>query len=212
MRLHLRLRTVASLRVLDIVCSSILGRQGSSRPLRPSDAYAGHVAHMPSTHRALALNANHELLAVLEAIVDKMADDGKLSVDLAEHFLRLLRDWSFRLSPTLRQRPCASTTAAREAIISNIHVAGVYYFATILVTRQFLAQHTMPQLRRHEVTIHSVDDPSTLVRIAELSTACVDAAIYMVEMCREALDDELLPGNMCILKYVLNASPASSFH
>ncbi|KAK1497876.1 hypothetical protein CABS01_10854 [Colletotrichum abscissum] len=36
--------------------------------------------------------------------------------------------------------------------------------------------------------------------VAELSDACVDAAVFMAEMCADALDSRTIMGNMCILK------------
>lgn len=81
-------------------------------------------------------------------------------------------------------------------MIANIHVAGTYYFGIILVTRQFLIQHTMPQLRGRTTKAKDIDSPN----LAPLSRACIGAAIYMARMCREAVDAHIFLGNMIIIK------------
>lgn len=93
-------------------------------------------------------------------------------------------------------------------MIANVHVAGTYYFGIILVTRQFLIQHIVPQLRGQSArrkTSHGLGDGlggDESETIAELSRACIEAATYMAQMCREAVDANVLLGNMCIIKSV----------
>lgn len=156
-------------------------------------------------------------------MVGKFADDGSLNTFSAEHYLQLLREWSQVLPAALRQRPRKGDVARqgdvdhRETMIANVHVAGTYYFGIILVTRQFLIQHVVPQLRgqatrrqasRGVVDGFREDEPGT---IADLSRACIEAATYMAQMCREAVDAGVLLGNMCIIKSVFIPPPPFSF-
>lgn len=168
----------------------------------------------PGCHRALALRATYESCSILETVVGKFADDGSLNTFSAEHYLQLLREWSQVLPASLRQRPRKGDVARqgdanhRETMIANVHVAGTYYFGIILVTRQFLIQHIVPQLRGQAAKRKNSqgmgeglggDESET---IAELSRACIEAATYMAQMCREAVDAGVLLGNMCIIKSV----------
>jgi hypothetical protein len=144
---------------------------------------------------------------VLESIVHKAAQDSNMNASTAENFLQMLREWSQALPPVLRQRPRNDQSpmgpSSREVLIGNIHVACTYYFAVILTTRHFLIQHTMPLLRRpaHQ---GAADDkgqaPRENGKVAEMAHVCIDAAVYMAQMCAEASDAEVLLGNMCILK------------
>lgn len=170
----------------------------------------------PGCHRALALRATYESCSILETVVGKFADDGSLNTFSAEHYLQLLREWSQVLPTALRQRPRKGDVARqgddadhRETMIANVHVAGTYYFGVILVTRQFLIQHVVPQLRGQATRRQASggvgngfreDEPGA---IADLSRACIEAATYMAQMCREAVDAGVLLGNMCIIKSVL---------
>ncbi|GJD02317.1 fungal specific transcription factor domain-containing protein [Colletotrichum higginsianum] len=74
----------------------------------------------------------------------------------------------------------------------------------MLTTREFLIKHIMPQLDNGpSLTDISQEDnasPENKRRVADLSDACVDAAVFMSEMCSEALDSRTIMGNMCILK------------
>lgn len=205
-----------SIRVFDIICSSILGRRSSAPSLRSVDVSSGDIDQEStiSCHRALALRATYESCSILEIVVGKFVDDGSLNTLSAEHYLQLLREWSQILPAPLRQRPRKGDISRhddpkhREAMIANIHVAGTYYFGIILITRQFLIQHIMPQLRgnesRQKETRHPSDDitDAESKTVPELSRACIEAATYMAQMCCEAVDARVLLGNMCIIKYV----------
>lgn len=203
-----------SIRVFDIICSSILGRRGSASSLRSVDITSGDIdqENNISCHRALALRATYESCSILETVVGKFADDGELESSSAEHFLQLLQEWSQALPVSLRQRPRKGDKALqgdpgyREKMIANVHVAGTYYFGIILVTKQFLIQHVMPLLhghaskgkegqRRNDQRGNKGADA-----VAELSRSCIGAAIYMAQMCREAVDAGVFMGNMCIIK------------
>lgn len=145
-------------------------------------------------------------------MVGKFADDGVLDSSSAEHFLQLLQEWSQALPVSLRQRPKKGDKSLlddpgyREKMIANVHVAGTYYFGIILVTRQFLIQHVMPQLHGHSSKGKEGQYPNSRKGIegagavADLSRSCIGAATYMAQMCREAVDAGVLMGNMCIIK------------
>lgn len=91
-------------------------------------------------------------------------------------------------------------------MIANVHVAGTYYFGIILVTRQFLIQHVMPQLHGHASKAkegqrqNSRKGSKGADAVANLSRSCIGAAIYLAQMCREAVDAGVFMGNMCIIK------------
>lgn len=202
-----------SIRVFDIICSSILGRRGSASSLRSVDVTSGDVGQEQNItcHRALALRATYESCSILETVVGKFADDGVLEPSSAEHFLQLLQEWSQALPVSLRQRPQKGDKALqdnpgyREKMISNVHVAGTYYFGIILVTRQFLIQHVMPQLHGHaskakEGRQNNRKGNKGADAVADLSRSCIGAATYMAQMCREAVDAGIFLGNMCIIK------------
>ncbi|POS77876.1 hypothetical protein DHEL01_v203741 [Diaporthe helianthi] len=192
-----RLRVAKSVRVFDIICSSILGRRGSASSLRSGDVTSGDIVeqeHSTTSHRVLALRATYESCSILETVVGKFADDGELDSSSAEHFLQLLQEWSQALPLSLRQRPKKGDQSLlkdaqyREKMIANVHVAGTYYFGIILVTRQFLIQHIMPQLHgkspktKEGQQKHARKGDNEADAVADLSHSCIGAATYMAQI------------------------------
>lgn len=153
----------------------------------------------------MALNAIYEACSVIEKIVTKCTDDGRLDATSAEGYLKTLRQWGHSLPAVLRRRHSGSMASDyqqgrvgyQEAIIGNLHVAGVYYFGVILLTRQFLVDHIMPRIKGQPRAVADSQSPA----VAELSQACVDAAIFLGNICYEACEAGALRGNMCLMKY-----------
>ncbi|KAF3760702.1 hypothetical protein M406DRAFT_63880 [Cryphonectria parasitica EP155] len=211
-----RLRVAKSVRVFDIICSSILGRRSSAPSLQTADITSGDVDQnlQVASHRSLALRATYESCSILETVIGEFADEGNLKPSSAEHYLQLLREWSQMLPVALRQRPGKAHdprqedySSYREKMIANIHTAGSYYFGIICASRQFLIQHIMPRLRGNSSHFrkrrqHDTSEPpiSSTETVIELSRACIGAATLMAQMCQEAIDAGVFLGNMCIIK------------
>ncbi|KAB8074816.1 hypothetical protein BDV29DRAFT_190646 [Aspergillus leporis] len=208
-----RLRIGKSIRVLDLVSSSILGRPGSTSSLHINDIPTDEL-NQEVSHHTLALNAAYEASSVLEAIIQRLAEGEKMDTDSADHFLQIWREWSQALPEKLRIRPRKEPESGfdskyREDMIGNIHVACTYYFGVILVTRQSLIQHIMPQIRGKrpgKATPNGKGCDRGPEKVAELSSVCTDAATYMAQMCCDAAEAGILWGNMCILKAWLFAA------
>ncbi|KAK1526739.1 hypothetical protein CPAR01_13267 [Colletotrichum paranaense] len=147
-------------------------------------------------------------------IVDTLTEESELGMIRAQQFLDEIRHWSKDLPTGLRQRPKRGTAHShhsqnREIAIGNIHVACTYYFGIILTTREFLIHHIMPRINKDTSLMDDHDDEGggeDEKSVAELSDACVDAAVFMAEMCADALDSRTIMGNMCILKAWLFAA------
>jgi len=212
-----------SLRVLDLLCSSILGRP-SSTPSIQRDEYETELSSGELMDiRTLALSANYESSSILDTIVQKFAVSSSLEIDAAENFLQMLREWSQALPDTLRSSPrphsedTPPTSDHREITIGNIHVACTYYFGVILVTRQFLIMRVMSQLRGRrsgtagQADVNSGNATETEDKATQFSNSCVDSAAYMAQLCYEASTNKILLDNMCLLKFVLSAPSSPLF-
>lgn len=210
-----RSRIDQSIRLFDVICSSILGRPTSGLPARESTT----ANQLGLAHRGQSVGAACQLSSITNRIVDKISRDGQLSIANAEDFLEDIRNWSSGLPATLRrgiQRMTTGTqeSSGRETTIGNVHVACSYYFTVITTTREFLIQHIMPQVEGkadHAESSWGQHAGQDIKKIAELSAVCVDAAALMAEMCSEALDSGIIMGNMCILKWVFLHDDFSKF-
>lgn len=199
-----------SLRVLDSVCSSILGRSCGTPPLQTDTPLKNTALASCNRHRSLALCASYKSTAILESIVQSSSDEEVFSNASAETYLEMLQEWSEKLPRELRklsisriQDPVVSST--REEIIGNIHAACTYYFGVILATRQCLILYMIRHLRAtHRNSTrgssrYAIELPGSQ-NDAALTKACTDAATYMIQMCWEASECGALLGNMCVLK------------
>ena len=199
-----------SLRVLDSVCSSILGRPCGTPPLQTDVSLTDPNLASGNCRRSLALIASYKSTAILESIIQSSKDEEGSSNGSAEKYLHLLLEWSQALPPQLRRQSMSSTQlsvvySTREQIIGNIHLACTYYFGVILATRQCLILYMIRHLRatHRRSARHSrraiMESPDSQ-KEAELTKACTNAATYMAQMCWEASEKGILLGNMCILK------------
>lgn len=199
-----------SLRVLDSVCSSILGRPCGTPPLHTDTTLTNTVPASCNRHRSIALCASYKSTAILESIVQSSNDEEGFSNTSAEKHLEMLLDWSEKLPQQLRKMSMSRiqlsvVSTSREEIIGNIHVACTYYFGVILATRQCLILYMIRYLRaKHKNptrrSSRSSTEPQGSQNDAALTKACTDAATYMIQMCWEASECGALLGNMCVLK------------
>ncbi|TDZ53797.1 putative transcriptional regulatory protein [Colletotrichum trifolii] len=206
--LLLRSRIDRSIRLFDVVCSSILGRPVSSVPdRRRRRRSSSGGTDSGGTHRSQSVQAGCQFSQTLNGIVDKLTSDGRLGVATAESFLEEIRAWSGTLPAGLRSslRHPSGGALDRQTAIGNIHVACAYYFGIIATTREFLIQRVMSQLHQ-DAAAAAAEQAADTAKAAELAGVCVDAAAYMADMCFEALDTGVIMGNMCILKAWLFAA------
>jgi hypothetical protein len=199
-----------SLRVLDLVVCSLLGRPVGSLPL---DAHASlkDPRSRYGLDNLLSIEAAYEGSALLGEIVQELKKgDGCISSTVAETFLERLRYWIEKLPSKLRhfskQDDAPVTSVDRETVIGNVNVACIYYFAVILTTRSFLISHLMSQLREgREITLRTpanieARSEENTPTVAQLAEVCLNSAILMGHMCEKAMTSGLLLNNMCIMK------------
>ncbi|KIW26353.1 uncharacterized protein PV07_09453 [Cladophialophora immunda] len=200
-----RLRTLRSLRVLDVMYCSILGRPYSTGAIRTDHVTPNSGDVETSSPRQLRLNASFRVCTIIAQITQRLDCDGSMGLSTAEEFLKRLQEWSVSLPDDMRQfkKPVDQPLALseQEQMIGNIHVSCVYYFAVMLVTRPFLISHLMQQLTGNagdgSVTIATPDAQANVIDVAQ---ACIDSAILMANMCYEALQSGILLKQMCIMK------------
>ncbi|KZL75267.1 C6 transcription factor [Colletotrichum tofieldiae] len=200
----LRSRVDKSIRLFDVVCSSILGRPTSIAPCRLKE----NTGTQNGRHRTQSVEAACTLATTLNEIVNTLTEESQLGIIKTQRFLDKVKDWSKNLPSELRQHPQRGSNHSldsqnRQISIGNIHVACTYYFSIMLTTREFLIEHIMSQIENEPPFADCVQDDTTSEtkqQLVELSDACVDAAVFMSDMCSEALDCRIIMGNMCILK------------
>ncbi|KAL1955725.1 hypothetical protein VTO42DRAFT_8123 [Malbranchea cinnamomea] len=201
----LSIRTWKSLRILDLLVSAILGRHSSLSSVRYDGTVTNETSNGSRYPRRLAIEATFEACLILDEITQKLGKTEDLDALTAQRFLERLQHWSQTLPAELRQfgrRNGGSMICTdKELLIGNMHVACVYYFSVILVTRPFLISHLMLRLHnRTSDSLYSTTELSDHRQMLELAQACVSSASYLIQMCHKALTLGLLLKNMCMLK------------
>ncbi|EXJ65517.1 hypothetical protein A1O7_01858 [Cladophialophora yegresii CBS 114405] len=195
---NVRLRALRSLRVLDVMYCSILGRPYSTVAIRADKTAIARLRLPSATNRDAALQASFEVCSIIAEITPMLDSEGSISPITAEGFLKRLRDWSATLPADMRHFSRSAdellTAEERERTIGNIHVSCTYYFAVMLVTRPFLITYLMAHMSGGASPV------TTATEVAELAQACIDTATLMANLCNEALQSGIFLKQMCILK------------
>ncbi|KAF2638507.1 hypothetical protein P280DRAFT_455537 [Massarina eburnea CBS 473.64] len=202
---RVRLRCWRSLRVLDTLVNAILGRTTSTVSMYSSidardDIYVDTVS--PNSRSLVSM---YRLCLIVENVQQQLSGPISLDPAVAEKLLQKLGKWTQTLPEDLRNFTVSNTSPLasqkdRELVIGATHVACSYYFTVAIVTRPFLISHLMAQLQlRQNNNILSIP-PGDAERTAKLAEACIEAAIYMAQICADAVQSNMLHDNMCILK------------
>ncbi|KAJ6003282.1 hypothetical protein N7451_005829 [Penicillium sp. IBT 35674x] len=196
-----RSRLWMSLCVLDLLASSILGRPAATSALLPD---CGDRSRHTDTAGEAGLFASYRLSLILNEIIGRLYGDQGASIEKAEMLLAKLNRWSQQLPDSLRTPAENENPAdAQKRVIGNMHVACLYHFAVILLTRPFLISTLSVRLARLHQTLSTNgtgDFPDEDPVHSRLAAACIDSAVYMLQTCLEIHQSELLLRNMCILK------------
>ena len=195
-----RLRVWISLRIVDMLANSILGRPAATAGLQ-SDINSIIEDMMSATQDddLTRLIASHQIVSIINGIVDTLYEKKELSLPLVEQLLNEIETWAKNLPDCLRTASLngeATGPRAHKGAIGSIHVSCLYYFAVTLVTRPIL--------------ISTLTAPPASGGLAQshLASACLDAAVFLVQTCVDARKANILYGNMCIMKYDATHTPS----
>lgn len=194
-----------TLRILDSVYNSILGRGGTAKAAKYDERrlthFFGSVPNSPSDHQA-AVDAMFSICPFLDELEHNGSEQ---SVASLESFLHRLQQWSKNLPDELRRysgNPSTrDRTATRELYLGAAHVACIYYFTIILATRRYLTLHLLPQVRRRYSNDRTPQEQSSVVSLAQV---CLNAAISLSQVGYHAMQSQKMLKSMCIMKFVLS--------
>jgi hypothetical protein len=207
--LDTRVRIWRSLRNLDLIVTSILGRSGGPGALNGVETELDNNNNTTTkTSRRRALDATYRVCAIIDDLQQEFAKGGISDLKAAEDYLQRLRNWSQSVPPELRQFTSANAVNTdSEHVIGAVHISCNYYFAVILVTRPFLISHLMSKLRGSGTATPRQAVMSTdSEKVTKLANACLNSAIFMSQTGFQAMESGYLLGNMCLLKAWLFAA------
>lgn len=195
-----------SLFVLDFLVSPPVGRPAAlaSRPSGLVPLAKGHGASC-----SLALDAIYSLFVNMDSLLRDTTREKGANFHSANIVLKGLQDWSTQLDPRLGSVSPSSTSGAldRNSVIGNVHLACFGYFTVILLARPYLVHHLLSEERldpgQGSEGVPSLPPsmaPNTSAETSELAKTCVDAAVFLLEICHYSVQKGLLLNNMCLFQ------------
>lgn len=193
-----RLCTWNSLKTTDILVNTILGRPTSfSPPHSSTDEKSSTKPNEPTT----ILDATYQLSMMIEEFTAPTKGDPSSNLGIAEKKLQRIRTRMNSFPNKYRSIKVSDLTSVQPdelaGMIGNVHLACVYYFAVILISRPYLMTSIVTRMRSES---SAQAPPKVAAESSQMAEACVDAAIFLATMAKGALNAGILLSNMCILK------------
>ncbi|KAG8406526.1 hypothetical protein J3459_018689 [Metarhizium acridum] len=193
-----RIRIWVSLRIVDMLVNAILGRPAATAGLSSDvNTILEHVSQTEQTDEMACLIASHQIVSIINGIVDILYERKEISTSVVENLLNEIGSWSQSLPSCLRSPAkgrALSGSSYTKGAIGSVHVSCLYYFAVTLVTRPILIS-----------TLTAPPASGGLIQ-SQLASACLDAAVYLIQACMDARKVDILYGNMCIMKALVFAA------
>jgi hypothetical protein len=198
-----RIRTWLSLCALDLLVCSFLGRPSATSTLQAE--LGNHIINaMSQTDRMdICLLESCRVTCIIGDVAKQLYGEKVVPRDAAEIVLRKLKQWSNELPNNLTTSSILASHQAQEHTLCSLNVACFYYFTVMLITRPFLISTLTARLSNH---FQGLSGGSSAISIeegsphADLASACIDSAAYLVQICLDVHKAGLLLENMCILK------------
>ncbi|KAL3297138.1 nitrate assimilation regulatory protein nirA [Colletotrichum asianum] len=201
---QLRLRVWISVRILDKLVNSLLGRPAATAGVQTDiRAALDQLPPHPDDYATQCLTATCEIVDIINEINNTLYHDKDVSATVVEHLLLKIDAWKRGLPPSLKgslhhhhqpSEPESSSSSTQRVAIAKIHVSCLYYFAVTLATRPIF------------ISSLNSNRPDAKIHHPPLAAACIDAAVYLAQTCADALKAGLLQRSMCIMKALVFAA------
>lgn len=194
------------MRLLDLIISSTLGRPSATSD-NESDLIYEHYTPKdssdPQTLPILALSESIRVFLIVEKIGTKVYKHKTISVQVAESIASQLREWSSNLPRELRESSTTQGSSGIESqglVLAKANVAFGYYYAMMLLMRPFLIFHLKSRLDPESAAASGQSNVlSSALNSEKSADACIDSAVYMLDLMHKLLRSQMLFKNMTIM-------------
>lgn len=197
-----RLKTWKSVRILDLLVSTVLGRPPATSDVETTALAEQDLGDDRDIHRRQSLDATYEVWSIIDVVVRRFYRQQDFDIAAARTFLGTLEGWSQGVGPMLKSRTTiASSDRVKEVelVVGNVHVACSYYYAVMLATRKSLITHLTTRLLSAAGDLPEGATRTSSNEESLLAKTCIESAILTCQTCREVLDADLLLENMSLL-------------
>lgn len=193
----IRDRIWKSLRVVDMLISTVLGRPPSTSDVDCTVKY-NMTASSPESSTNL-LDPSVQIFMIIERVVVEVYSRKRISIRIADYVSRQLKGWASNWLQTLTERTTKlSDGKLRKPAIGACSALCSYYYGIMLLTRPFLIYEIYEHLGASLRGARSQSDHRDKRKYAD---AALDAAATFVETLQAALNCNM-PRRMPLIVYV----------
>ncbi|KAH7091679.1 hypothetical protein FB567DRAFT_279613 [Paraphoma chrysanthemicola] len=189
----IRDRIWKSLRVVDMLISTILGRPPSTSDVDCTVKYSVVEQSRPAQFHAL--DPSVEIFMIIERVVVEVYSRKRISIRIADYVSRQLRGWASKwlqvLTDTIAQP--ATDSISRAQVVGSCSTLCSYYYGIMLLTRPFLIYEIYEHLGASMRGGGSQNDHQEKRKYAD---AALDAASSFIESLQAVLNSKTIPQRM----------------
>lgn len=185
-----------------------MGRTSAINGRVSNVAYDQRILTSPTSDdfgREMAMAESTRAFLSIERIINEVYTQRTVPLRLLHSIAKDLREWSSKLPAELRIRPASGLNTiqlAQEEILRNSHVTCSYYFVMMLLMRPFLITHLRAKATSralNETQSEHIANGRSLTLSKDIingAVACIDSAIYALQLLYELMDSQMLFKNM----------------
>ncbi|KAH5749984.1 hypothetical protein HBI88_079710 [Parastagonospora nodorum] len=182
-----------SLRVVDMVISTVLGRPPSTSDVDCTVKYS-----IPESDqvRSNILDPSVQIFMIIERVVVEVYSRKRISIRIADYVSRQLKGWASRWLLDLTKLTVEHNGVSRSTVIGACSTLCSYYYGIMLLTRPFLIYEIYEHLGASLRGGGTQNDHRQKRKYAD---AALDAAASFVETLRAVIDTEIMPRRMPLI-------------
>jgi hypothetical protein len=190
---------------MDCFLSAMLGRPNGIDNRDATDSFADDNEEDSSNTSAdalelAALTASVHASRLIGDILSNVYAERKISVKLAHQLSAKFQAWKDSLPPILHWQNISLPNEDPRATLAQLHVNLSYFHGIILLTRPFLLQKILNQIRAPGGSVGGLAPPQTAgpsetgsANAERFPGACVRSALYSIDAVQSALLKRALP-------------------
>lgn len=188
-----------SLRVVDMVISTVLGRPPSTSDVDCTVKYS-----IPESDQVQSniLDPSVQIFMIIERVVVEVYSRKRISIRIADYVSRQLKGWASRWLLDLTKLTVEHNGVSRSTVIGACSTLCSYYYGIMLLTRPFLIYEIYEHLG---APLRGGGTQSDHRQKRKYADAALDAAASFVETLRAVIDTEIMPRRMPLIVWVIFA-------
>jgi hypothetical protein len=189
-----------SLRVVDMLISTVLGRPPSTSDVDCTVKYS--IAESCEATFDV-LDPSVQIFMIIERVVVEVYSRKRISIRIADHVSRQLKGWASQWLQDLTKMVVQPTDVSRSAALGACSTLCSYYYGIMLLTRPFLMYEIYEHLG---ISLRGGGTQNDHQQKRKYADAALDAATTFIDTLQAVIETGLMPYRMPLIVYVLDIS------